>query len=115
MGIIQNIVLGLTLFLSFGNACIMLAAFKAFLLRPKETTLQRIAQLEFEVKEIKDSLNDGNDKFRFQGETLEVLIQAVQALIEFEIQYCLMEDKSMSKGLEKAKEDLNHYLSKFRG
>ena len=52
------------------------------------------------------------DHFREQDATNEVLIHSTLALIEFEIQYCLTEHKDMSKGLEKAKDDLNNYLAR---
>lgn len=126
MNIIQNIALGLTVFLSFCNACIMLAAFKSFLGKPKATMQRRISELEEEmkkrisdveeeVKEIKESLQKGNDKFLNLGEIVEALLQSTQALIEFEIQYCLLENKELSKGLEDAKANLSKCLSKIRG
>lgn len=115
MNIIQNIALGLTVFLSFGNACIMLAAFKTFLNRPKASIEKRISDLEEKVKIIEESLQKGNDKFSNLGEIVEVLLQSTQALIEFEIQYCLLENKELSKGLEDAKANLSKCLSKIRG
>ena len=62
--------------------------------------------------DIKDSLKQGNDKFREQNETNEVLLNSTLALIEFEIQYCLTENKHISPELQKAKENLHTYLSK---
>ena len=70
----------------------------------------RISAAEVEIKDIKQSLRLGNDKFAIQNRINEVLIHSVMALIEFEIQYCLTEHKDMSKGLEQAKEDLNRFL-----
>lgn len=69
---------------------------------------------DVEINDIKSALRQGNDRFREQESTNEVLIHSTLALIEFEIQYCLTEHKDMSKGLEKAKEDLNNYLAKNR-
>lgn len=72
----------------------------------------RIDEHEVEIREIKASLLQGNDRFRAQDDTNEVLIHSVLALIEFEIQYCLTEHKEPSKDLERAKDDLHSYLSK---
>ena len=98
--------------LTFGNLCIMGYAFSKFISRPHDTLEQRVTNLEVRVDEIEDSLKQGNDRFREQNNTNEVLINSVLALIEFEIQYCLTEHKEMSKDLEKAKDDLHRYLAR---
>ena len=72
----------------------------------------RISAAEVEIKDIKQSLRLGNDKFSTQEKTNEVLIRSTFALIEFEIQYCLTEKKQLSKDLEKVKEDLHNYLAR---
>lgn len=115
MSIVQNIALGLTVFLSFGNACIMLAAFKTFLSTPRKTMEKRVSDLEAKVASIEGSLQKGNEKFSDLGEIVEALLQCTQALIEFEIQYCLLENKEFSKGLEDAKTSLSKCLNKIRG
>ena len=102
----------LQMILAFGNICVLGYALVKFLNRPHDTLEDRVNAHEVEIKEIKSSLLQGNDRFREQESTNEVLIHSVLALIEFEIQYCLTEHKDMSKGLEKAKEDLNNYLAK---
>lgn len=94
------------------NIIVMAYAFLKFLKKPRDTIEQRLGVLEVEVKEIKVSLLQGNDRFREQDDTNEVLIHSVLALIEFEIQYCLTEHKDLSRDLERAKEDLHNYLSK---
>lgn len=99
-------------FLTFGNVCIMLYAFKGFLSKPHNDLEERVKTLEVEQKEIKERLLQGNDRFREQNETNEVLIHSTLALIEFEIQYCLVEKKPVSPELQKAKENLHDYLSK---
>ncbi len=103
---------GMSLFLSFANICVLLYALVKFLNRPHDTLEQRVNALDVDIKEIKDSLKQGNDRFRVQDDTNEVLIHSVLALIEFEIQYCLTEHKDMSKDLEKAKDDLHSFLAK---
>lgn len=72
----------------------------------------KVEQHDIEIREIKSSLLQGNDRFREQEDTNEVMIRSVLALIEFEIQYCLTEHKEPSKDLERAKDDLHSYLSK---
>ncbi len=102
----------LQMFLAFGNVCIMLYALRGFILKPRDTMDERIAVLEVKVADVEKSLLKGNDKFRTQNETNEILTRSVLALIEFEMQYCLTEHKEISKDLEKTKEDLHQYLSR---
>ena len=94
------------------NICIMAFAFFKFINKPHDTLEKRVTANEVEIAEIKKSLLQGNDRFRDQNDTNEVLIHSVLALIEFEIQYCLTEKKPMSKDLEKAKDDLHSYLAR---
>lgn len=113
----------LQLMLATCNLIIIAYGFHKFINKPKDDINSKIAALETEVrelkatinveiKEIRDSLHKGNDNFREQDATNEVLIHAVLALIEFEIQYCLLEHKDMSDGLKQAKKDLNDFLGK---
>ena len=44
--------------------------------------------------------------------TNEVIIESTLALIEFEMQYCLMENKQVSEGLNDAKVSLQKFLAK---
>lgn len=108
----EMLLTGMQIFISFANICILLYALYKFLNKPHDTLEQRVISIETEVKDIKESLHQGNDRFRNQEDTNEVLIHSVLALIEFEIQYCLTEHKEMSKDLEKAKEDLHNYLAR---
>ena len=100
------------LILAFGNICVLGYALYKFMNRPHDTLEDRVNAHDVEIKEIKSSLLQGNDRFREQDDTNEVLIHSVLALIEFEIQYCLTEHKEPSKDLERAKDDLHSYLSK---
>lgn len=98
--------------LTFGNICVLAYALVKFLNRPHDTLEEKVNAHDVEIADIKKSLLQGNDRFREQDDTNEVLLHSVLALIEFEIQFCLVEHKDMSPGLTKAKEDLNNYLSK---
>ena len=111
------------LLISFCTLVGLMYTFKKFVDKPKDDINSKIAALEKEIKEmeisiqteikdIKDSLHHGSDKFREHDATNEVLIHSVLALIEFEMQYCLVEHKEMSDGLKQAKKDLNDFLSK---
>lgn len=99
-------------FLIFCNVCVMLYVFKGFVSKPHNNLEERVAKVELKVEDIEDSLKQGNDKFREQSETNEILISSTLALIEFEIQYCLTESKHISPELQKAKDNLHGYLSK---
>lgn len=102
----------LQMVLATGNICVLAYALFKFLNRPHDTLEDRVNAHDVEIREIKASLLQGNDRFREQEDTNEVLIRSVLALIEFEISYCITEHKDPSKDLERAKEDLHNYLSK---
>lgn len=108
--IIQSL---LSVILSAANLVILGYALYRFTRKPQDTLAQRVTELEVEIKNIKESLNHGQDKFRKHDSAIEVLIHSTLALIEFEMQYCLIEHKEMSDGLNKAKEDLHEFLGKM--
>ena len=119
MSNLQLALLILQLFLAFANSCIMICVFIKFLGKPRATLESRLAAAELEIKEIKQSLLQGNDRFRDheskfeeQDEINSVLLSCMMALIEFEMQYCIQEHMEMSEGLRQAKADLNDLLSK---
>lgn len=97
--------------LAIANICVLAYAFKNFLRKPHDTLEQRVDKCEQDIKDMKQSLFRGDGKFREQERALTVLIRATMALIEFEIQYCLTENKAPTKGLEKAKEALDEFIS----
>lgn len=109
--------------LSFMNICVLGYALFKFLNKPHSNLETRVSTLEtnhqelkttnaLEHKEMRESLLKGNDRFREQDETNEVLIRSTFALLEFEVHYCETEHKPISKNLEKAKDDLHEYLAK---
>ena len=116
---VQSILPILQLILAAGNLCIMGYAFKTFLNKPHETLeskhkelADKVGEHDVKIKEIETSLHQGNDRFREQNDTNEVLIRSVFALIEFEVHYCETEQKPISKNLERAKDELHDYLSR---
>lgn len=109
---ISDILPIMQLILSFGNICIIGYAFIRFMGKPHNDLNTKVINLEYEVKEIKHSLLCGNDRFRTQDTTNEVIIRAIIALIDFEVHYCETEQKPISKSLERAKEDLHEYFAR---
>ena len=97
--------------LTIFNIIIILYGFYIFLTKPRTSLEKRVQALEVKLAEAEKSLLQGNDRFRSQDETLEVLIRSTLALIEFEVQYCITENKPISDDLKKVKEDLHIYLS----
>lgn len=79
---------------------------------PFKSLVGKVEEHEVRIGKIESSLFLGNDRFREQEATNEVLLRSILALVEFEIQYCITENKPISKDLEKAKDDLHAFLSK---
>lgn len=102
----------LQLILAAGNLVIMIYALSKFLAKPHDSLSQRVTVLEVKVNEHDLALKKGNDRFKEQDSANEVLLTSLLALIEFEIQYLLTEDKPISRDLEKAKDKLHAYLAK---
>ena len=97
--------------LTFMNICVLAFALLKFLNKPHSTLEARVNEHDVKIREIEDSLKQGNDRFREQEDTNEVLIRSVFALLEFEVHYCETEQKPISKNLERAKDDLHDYLA----
>ena len=111
MDVLQLILSIASTLTSVGAVCAMIYGFSKFLSKPRDTLEERVAVLESKCKEVETSLIKGNKNFEEQEETNKVLIHSVMALIEFEVQYCLTENKPMSKGLERVNEDLHAFLA----
>ena len=95
-----------------GNIITMFWGFKKFLSSPRRELELRVAELETEVKDLKRERDANEIKFKRIDDVLEVILRSTIALIEFEVQYCLTENKEPTQALEKAREGLNEYLSK---
>lgn len=92
-------------------AALIYAGYK-FTRKPHDTLEKRVADLEDKNKEIELEILKKDERIREIEELCGVIIRSVIALIEFEMQYCLTENKPVSKGLEKAKETLDDYFAK---
>ena len=108
----QMIVTLVQLTLNLGSLAIMIYALVRFLKKPQESIEERIKALEVEVDAIKTSIQQDDKRFEYQFDTNEVIINSLLALIEFEIEYCLTENKTPTKALSDAKDKLNAFLSK---
>lgn len=108
----ETMLLIVQLMLGFGNLAIMVFALTKFIAKPHDTLNERIKVLEVEVSEIKASIKQDDNRFKQLYSTNEVIIKSLLALIEFEIQYCLTENKQPTKDLEHAKEELHAFLSR---
>ena len=109
---VQTILPILQMILAFGNICVLGYALFKFLNKPHDSLEDRINEHDIKIKAIEASLLQGNDRFREQEDTNEVLIRSVFALLEFEVHYCETEQKPISKNLERVKDDLHDYLAK---
>lgn len=87
-------------------------ALKAMKESPFKALSGKVEAHEVRLGKIESSLFLGNDRFREQDNMNEIILRSLIALIEFEIQFCITEDKPITKDLEKAKDDLHSFLSK---
>ena len=109
---LQMIIMCLSLFLNFASVCTICYAFYRFINKPREDLESRVTTLEVKVKEHDDSLKQGNDNFRDQKETNEMIFSVLLAFVDFEIAYCHHTGYEHDKDLLKAKDKLEVYLSK---
>lgn len=112
MDLLKTTLTILQIVLAFANVVIIGYALLKFLKRPQTTLEDRMTKIEKRVEDLEDKERVRDEKVTKVSRTNEVLIHSVLALIEFEMQYCLIEHKEMSKSLEKAKEDLQTFLAK---
>jgi hypothetical protein len=100
--------------LNFGNICILAYTLYRFLSKPHDTLEQKVHDLEGEVEKLKTYLKNDFNRLENQDVTNEVLIHSVLALIEFEMNFCLVEEKPMSEDLKAAKKDLSDFLARAK-
>ena len=94
------------------NVGVLLLAYFKFFRKPADNIRDRVVALEVQQKSVDEFMKKSDEKSKAQSETNEVLIHSVFALIEFEMQFCLTENKPVTKGLEDAKDTLHKYLYK---
>jgi len=79
---------------------------------PQKMIIERLNALEVEVKEIKGSLLQGNDRFRDQADTNEVMQMVMLALLDFELSFCSHTNYEHTEDLEQAKDMLRKHLAR---
>lgn len=103
---------GFKVILQLGQIVALFYAGYKFTRKPHDTLESRVSALEEKNKDLQIEILKKDERIKEIEELCGVIIRSVIALIEFEMQYCLTEDKPVSKGLEKAKESLDDYFSK---
>lgn len=103
------------LLLAFFNICIIMFGFYKFLSKPHNTLEGRITALEVKQKEFEDSLKQGNDRFRTEASTIEVIQICMLALIDFELSFCAHSNYTHTEDLLKAKNLLQEHLARSKG
>lgn len=99
------------LVLTSANIIILAYAFFKFLNKPQDTLNTRVTLLETELRDIKASLVQGNDKFKEQERTNATFKSVMLAFVDFEIAYCLHTNYEFTEDLMKAKQELQEYVS----
>ena len=102
----------LQLILAAANILVLGYAFIKFLKKPKTALDERVSKLEREILGIKESLANGNDRFKAQSETNEVMQTCMLALIDFELSFCTHQSYKHTEDLIKAKDALRKHLAK---
>lgn len=109
---IKDILPFLQVILTSGNICILAYALFNFLKKPQNSLEQRVSVTEIKIREIEASLLQGNDRFREQESTNEVMQSCMLALIDFELAYCIHTSYEDTDDLMKAKTELRKHLSR---
>lgn len=106
------IVAGLGLILTALNIADKLANIKKNADAPIKELESRVTALEIEQKEFKQSLLQGNDRFRDNETTNEVMQSCMLALIDFELSYCIHTGYKDTEDLMRAKTELRQHLAR---
>lgn len=103
---------------TLGTLTMMIYTFKKYLSKPTDTLTERVMALEVDLKETKHSLLQGNDKFRDYDKRFKKQRKAnasfksiMLAFVNFEIAYCMHTDYKYTEELQKAKKELETYLT----
>ena len=109
---VQTILPYLQLFMNIGTICVMVYTLVKFLGKPHTNLETRVTACEVELKDIKQSLLQGNDRFREQETTNEVMQSCMLALIDFELAYCIHTSYEDTEDLMRAKTELRKHLAR---
>lgn len=78
---------------------------------PLKDIEQRLIALEVDQRETKQSLLQGNDRFRESETNNEVMQSCMLALIDFELSYCIHTGYTDTEDLMRAKNELRKHLA----
>ena len=115
---VQLILPYLQALLSFFNICGLVYIFVKFLSKPHSTLEQRVTALEVEQKDMKQSLREGNDRFREHEEEFKKQKKMNKAFktinlcfVNFEVAYCMNTGYEHTEDLKNAKKELEDLLT----
>lgn len=77
-----------------------------------EELKKRVDEHDVKLKEVEESLHQGNDRFREQEQTNATFKSVMLSFVDFEIAYCLHTNYEFTEDLKKAKKELQEYLTK---
>ena len=104
--------------LQIANVVIIGYALYKFLNRPHnsleekhEALVKRVDEHDLKIKEVEESLHQGNDKFREQEETNASFKSVMLSFVNFEIAYCIHTGYEHTEDLMNAKRELENYLA----
>ena len=98
--------------LQIANIAVLGYALYKFLNKPHNTLEARVNEHDVKIKEIENSLLQGNDRFREEKDTNEVMQNCMLALIDFELAYCIHTGYADTEDLIKAKDILRKHLAR---
>ena len=109
----------LKVLLQVANIVVLGYALYKFLNRPHSTLetkheelKKRVDEHDVKLKEVESSLHQGNDRFREQEDTNEVMQTCMLALIDFELAYCIHTGYEDADDLVQAKDTLRKHLAR---
>lgn len=102
----------LKVFLQLANVVVLGYALYKFMKTPHNTLEKRVTELEVKVEEHGRALKQGNDRFRHDNSTMEVIQICMLAIIDFELTFCAQTGFTQTEDLIKAKNLLREHLAK---
>lgn len=111
---LQALLLIFQVFLAFCNTVLMIFVFIKFLSKPHITLESRVNEHDVKIKDIENSLKQGNDRFRDHEDTNEVMQICMLAIIDFELSFCAQTNYANTEDLIHAKELLRKHLARKR-
>lgn len=114
----MNILSILQTILASANIIIIGYGFYKFLNKPHSTLEEKTKELkkrvdehDLKIKEIESALKQGNDRFRKQDDTNEVVLICTLALVDFELSRCAHDGYEHTDDLLKARDALRSHLA----